>query len=446
MSPTFQAMPIRSALHTLALTAVALLLCVIYGKTHFYRDPGSAFYDPNRAFERRYSLHREGEAQNYIDDRVGGSGARDATTKAGVEPRVCAAFSTVKRESVQYIETAVGSVLHGLTEPERADLFLTVFFANINASVHPTWEQPWLRPLADDAYTYDDVPGSELSHLRTLEETRNFAEKGVFDYTYALQHCYDVGTPYVAMFENDTHFAHGWFVRALLALREIEAITTTTTSDNDENNGNVKSWLYMRLFNQERSTGWANRNVFGNNEHWIILAFASVILLPALFIRRRSPRRHTAATAAAASFHQFYHRHLGVLVVLALVTIPSFTILFFQSGKASLLPPAPGVFREAFGCCSQAMVFPRESVPGVIEFLRERREGQVDLLLDRYARESGLDTYALYPVQVQHVGSQSVRGTAVKEAQAVWSMAFENLKPATLRKEHLDMVSRFYGQ
>lgn len=44
------------------------------------------------------------------------------------------------------------------------------------------------------------------------------------------------------------------------------------------------------------------------------------------------------------------------LVAPALVLNPELVILFFQSGKATVLPPQPGVFAEAFGCCSQALI------------------------------------------------------------------------------------------
>ncbi|OAX83801.1 hypothetical protein ACJ72_01838 [Emergomyces africanus] len=64
-----------------------------------------------------------------------------------------------------------------------------------------------------------------------------------------------------------------------------------------------------------------------------------------------------------------------------------------------MLPPSPGAFQELFGGCSQAMIFPRERVLGLIEFLEKKGKGQVDLLLKDLANGEGFDTYALYPVQ-----------------------------------------------
>lgn len=278
-----------------------------------------------------------------------------------------------------HYQAAIGSLLTGLTPIERSDLYLTVLNANTNATEHPTWNKEWLERIVDDAYTYDVEPDT-LAHLQNLEETANYAEKGVFDYVYALKRCLDTQTPYILMLEDDILFARGWFVRTLQGLQEIKSTVT-------------KPWLYMRLFNQERSTGWASRDIGGNNEHWIVLGVASTILGAALLARRW--RRGSAS-----------HVDFGTLLVIALFTTPCLVILFFQSGKASLLPPSPGVHEEGFGCCSQALVFPREQVSSLIQFLEESGQGQVDLLINDSANKQGLARYALYPVQLQHMGKK----------------------------------------
>ena len=53
-------------LKVIALTLLLLLPFMIYGRTHFYRDPGSIFYDPHRAYKRQYSLQRENEALKFL--------------------------------------------------------------------------------------------------------------------------------------------------------------------------------------------------------------------------------------------------------------------------------------------------------------------------------------------------------------------------------------------
>lgn len=200
------------------------------------------------------------------------------------------------------------------------------------------------------------------------------------DYIYALQRCYKTGTPFVGMFEDDILLAQGWLVRTLLGLRQI-------TSQGNE----PSSWLFLRLFNQERSIGWASRHVGGNHEFWIIIGIAFCISAPAYLVNRRWRRARK------------FFDPITILMLVAIIN-PALVILFFQCGKASVLPPSPGVFKEPFGCCSQAMVFPREQVPVLIEFLQQKQKGQVDLLLNDLAQQKDLAQFALYPVQAQHIG------------------------------------------
>lgn len=228
-------------------------------------------------------------------------------------------------------------------------------------------------------YTYN-VSTAESERLQELEKERNFAKKGVFDYAYALEECHKMETPYVGIFEDDIMLADGWLVHLLSGLRHISASYKSN-----------KPWLYLRMFNQERSTGWSSRRIGGNNEYWIILGIWLAITPPVMFARRR--------WKAANSY-----LNPGSLFVLLAILIPSYVVLFFQSGKASLWPPSHGVADEPFGCCSQIMIFPREQVLPLVQFLRSKGQGQIDLMLNDRAIEEGLTRYALYPVMAQHIG------------------------------------------
>ena len=84
---------------------------------------------------------------------------------------------TVKRETKQYVDVAVGSLLEGLSEEERGKLWLYVLFADTDPSVHPSWKG-WLKRAADEVGAYV-VNNQTFHHLRTLEKERNWYEKGV---------------------------------------------------------------------------------------------------------------------------------------------------------------------------------------------------------------------------------------------------------------------------
>lgn len=283
-------------------------------------------------------------------------------------------------------QTSIASLLNGLTQEERASLYLSVLIAETKPEKHPSWSQPWLREAVDDMHTYSVTP-NEQAMLQMLEDNGSYKEKGVFDYVYALDRCYQTGAPFVGIFEDDIMMADGWFVRTLLGLRRLPPAAVDEAGE--EKTG---SWLFLRLFNQERSTGWAKRYVGGNNEHWICLGIGLAVTAVSMLARSQS------RTARA-------YLDRTTVAVVVLVLNPALVILFFQSGKASMLPPAPGVFEEPFGCCSQALVFPRAEIPRLADYLREMGRGQVDLLLKRHAKKMGLARYSIYPVIAQHIGS-----------------------------------------
>lgn len=240
------------------------------------------------------------------------------------------------------------------------------------------------------------------------------------------------------MFEDDILLADGWLVRTLQGLRVLESKTA----------GNPNSWLFMRLFNQERSTGWASHQIGGNNEFWIIpgvgLGIMTIAAVAGAVTRRLRQRQWQRTKKKAKALQPDISP--STLFVLVCVLNPALVLLFFQCGKASVLPPAPGVFEESFGCCSQAMVFPRAQAPLVMEYLRERGQGQIDLMLDRLAEETALERFALYPVLVQHIGVDSARKTERNEAQAIWSMAYEDLDEGVLARTHSRLVDEYYGR
>ncbi|SMR58810.1 unnamed protein product [Zymoseptoria tritici ST99CH_1E4] len=395
-------------------SVIFLLILVLYGSTHFYRDPGSIFFDRTRAFEQRYSLLRKAETQQFIADFQAGRKAEAAKNRS-----LCISLSSVGRKETSYLETTIASILQGLTTPERSDLYINILNAEPDPSHHPSWNRSWLHDAVDrfDGYSFKDP--QEETYITGLAEKEEFAEKGVYDYRTALQRCLDTDARYVAVFEDDVLLANGWLMQALSGLDKIAATT-------------VNQYLFMRLFNQERSIGWAGKNIGENHEYPIIFGITLFVSLSSMAIRRR---------------WQWTRRYLDVGTLLAItgILIPGLVILFYQCGKASLLPPSPGVVEESFGCCSQALIFPRESISPMMDYLQERKSGQVDLMLDQLAVERGYARYALYPVQAQHIGLESARKTQRDEAQAVWSMAFEDLEPKKLEAEHLRLARLRYG-
>ena len=91
------------AVRVLICFVVALCMALAYGSTHFYRDPGSVFFDRSRAYGRFYSQYREQQAKNYVN-QLANTQNKTQTAKAGDSPKICATFLTAKREGEQVIE------------------------------------------------------------------------------------------------------------------------------------------------------------------------------------------------------------------------------------------------------------------------------------------------------------------------------------------------------
>lgn len=291
------------------------------------------------------------------------------------------ALFAVSEPRINLSKTTIGSILEGLQPEERSDLYLSVLFTNTNPTIHPAWEQSWLDKLVDQYYTY---PGPDVLYqdLFRLEVTNSHAEKGIVDYTYALQNCYQQGARYVVMFEDDIILADGWFAHTLRALQDIENSSLKIPAE----------WLFMRLFNDEGFLGWGSQVIGSHNEFWITLGIVSGIL---------------GAVAIAKPRSKWARKHMvtGRLCVICLLAVPAFVILFFQAGKASALSSSPGVWEEPFGSfSSQGLVYPKWQIPRVVDYLRSKHRGQVDHLLQDLARETGLARHSLYPSQIQHIG------------------------------------------
>jgi hypothetical protein len=155
-------------------TAIAWLLAFFYCRGRYWRDPHSAFFKSETVYDQYYSKYRASQSQTFIEHAAGDTNLG----KAKGTPEICAAFVTVKRETTQYVDNAVASVLEGLTSGEREKLFLYVLFADTQTGRHPSWKQPWLENAVDVAVGYN-VTRDVLKNLIEWEEKKDWWSKGV---------------------------------------------------------------------------------------------------------------------------------------------------------------------------------------------------------------------------------------------------------------------------
>lgn len=99
------------------------------------------------------------------------------------------------------------------------------------------------------------------------------------------------------------------------------------------------------------------------------------------------------------------------IFIVGVVIVPAFIALAFMVGKHNLpwweYRGKDVVNMNTGGCCTQAIVFPREKVEGLRNFLMGVGHGQTDLMIEDYAEKEGMERAALGKQVVQHVGAQS---------------------------------------
>ncbi|KAH8599120.1 hypothetical protein B0O99DRAFT_649795 [Bisporella sp. PMI_857] len=393
------------------------LLAFTYCRFKFWRDPHSAFFKSDHVYDYHYTSYRRSQGLSYLSN----TSTALAAPKASSTPEICAAFVTVKREGEQYFDAALGSMLEGLTEDERKKLYVAILFADPSPEVHPSWGKEWLRAV-DWSGGYEvgeDVRG----YLRGLMERKEYKEKGVFDYLYTLELCHRTGAPYILMLEDDIIIADSWFIKTLHALRHISSTPA------------LSNYLYLRLFYTETVMRWRQTDFVYRRMDFVLLSSALTTFLLLHSIRRCKPGLRMSLDTPT-------------LLVLSLATVPSFIILLFMIGKYSLFPHlTQGVFiMNRYGCCSQALLFPRNRVPPMVQWFRDWKGvngwpyWNTDVMIDYYADQIKVDRLALGPQVLQHVGLKSSRDNSEINGRSTRAFWFEEYDPLVLRKEHDQLV------
>ncbi|OJJ99198.1 hypothetical protein ASPACDRAFT_1870260 [Aspergillus aculeatus ATCC 16872] len=372
-----------------------------------------------------YSLYREREAWHFISRHNSDSKPPDYV-KGGPTPSVCAAIVTVRRDLDHYFEASVGSLLEGLDERERRALYLRVLFADTDPGVHPSWGQKWVDRLVDSVETYN-VSEAELVHLQQLETERNFYEKGVSDYIYALQSCQKINASYIIIFEDDIVLATGWFSKTVKALKDI----ARREEAQRRREHHQSSWIYLRLFYTETALSWSDSD-WAYRHMPLVFGILMLSTFAVLVLLRRRPAHYVPQLRLRLDFMS--------IVVISVVCVPAFTALIYMIGKYSLSPLHGVVEMNKSGCCTQGLVFPSQQVDGLIAFLSSRGHGQTDSLIEEYADQTQRTRYALAPPQLQHVGLKSSRDNLDINTRSTWAFWFETNGPKVLNKEHTDLL------
>jgi hypothetical protein len=381
------------------------------------RDPTSIFFKPEKGYQSRYSQVRRKQATEFISaHNTTQTFGRPNTKNKG--KMLCVGIPSVGRHGTQYMPDTVGSLLEGLTFEERNDIFLMVFIPHTDPTTHPSYGETWLHELTDHVLTYN-LEDSAKQDVRIMEDEGGaFLTKGLYDYSYLLSKCAEQYTPYIAIFEDDIIAMDGWFHRTVDAIREAERQTVARHAKHD--------FLYVRLFYTERFMGW-------NSEDWATYLFWSLFAAGVLAAVLTSFRK---TKLVAKLCHTLGPR---CIILLSYSTLIAAILVFFALGRLTVLPIPIGVREMArFGCCSQALVFPRNKALELVSYFNDRHTGFTDVLIEEFAKQRDELRFAITPSLVQHVGRESSKytdqGPIIK--QGIWSFLFELYDPKKLKREH----------
>ncbi|RDH35352.1 hypothetical protein BDQ94DRAFT_158211 [Aspergillus welwitschiae] len=372
--------------------SVLYLLSISYYRSTSYRDPTSYFFDPNRAYEQRYSTHRIQEAKSFLSraDELP-SPAKPANEN---QATICIGIVTARRRREQYVGLTVASLLADLTESERSTIFLDLLIAHTDPSTHPIFSERWLEVLPDRVLLYPKEDNLDYEQIREWEEGGWYRNKTIYDFTHLMKDCYDTGADYVAMIEDDTLAAKGWLSSTLHAL---DVIQQRTVAGQD--------WVYLRLFYVDDLLGW-------NSEEWPSYLALSFVIWVALtgamvFIKRRFFK----STPASAIW------------MTSLFFIPAFIGLHFTAGRQTMWPIRSGVHEmNKYGCCSQGLVFPHRIVPQFLEHTDLTTDWLVDMMVEEIANKEEWKRHAVVPPVLQHIGATSSKGYGFdKSAKTIWN-------------------------
>jgi hypothetical protein len=231
------------------------------------------------------------------------------------------------------------------------------------------------------------------------------------------------------MLEDDVIAADSWLAKTTQSLRQIEKKAT-------EHGDPYFNWFYFRLFWFEPGMQWATDNASWVPHMYFTISLGTFVVSGLLLLSRRYKGRSEKCSKWGA----WWIPDGWTIIVLSLVTTPAFVILFFMVGKEGLMPTR-GVFPMRWGCCTQAMVYPRDQVPPLVEWIHEKDKVSIDVMVERYADEKRLERLAIAPQLMQQVGLSSTRDSKEEELRRIRALQFEDHDVVKLKKDHTKLTS-----
>lgn len=236
---------------------------------------------------------------------------------------------------------------------------------------------------------------TQLSSIVHVETTNDEHHKSVYmkekeDYVHGLEWCLKNRAKFSLMIEDDVLPPSDFIQRLKFVLRN------RTPSEG-------KRWAFLKLYYPEKWEGWAF-------EWRIVLELIVTALFGGLIL-----------TALAYLFQFFLAQtlpHKFEVIIMLLFSSTFVLYLLFSLGRPhwlslrTLNPHFSSVVSSP-GCCTPAVVYPQAHLADLIEYLRNSESSRklpIDLALDKFANERGLEHLLVVPNMVKHIGFVSSLG------------------------------------
>lgn len=407
---------------------LAYFLVYLYLRFSCYADPGSYFFDPDRAYTPKFSHVRVQEALEFLESVRPAQGS--ATPNAELEslsqpstgstrdpPKLCIGIPTWGQRTQQYLPQTLASLVDTLSHEERSSIHIKVFIVDGVPAQHPSYKAPWLRRLADEVLVYDGLYNrTRVSHSPAEEQTSTNLpltltkqQKSAFDFSQLADACYESQATFFALVEDDVITSRDWYDRLIKGTTELE----------EKYREGSRDWLYLRLFYSETFLGWNNEE-WPMYWRWIFAAYAVVTSVLVLGTRAAACLWPQPLLRPANATRQLCFSVLGLWM-------PLIILLYFLAGRLSMQPMRHGLQQmPSYGCCSQGLVFPRRHLEKLSQSFLHPPEDKLfpDQIIERWADGEGLLKWALVPSVLQHIGRMS-SSTGGGMRKATWNFRFE---------------------
>lgn len=294
------------------------------------------------------------------------------------DPEFCVVIPSVSRPAkVRYLTQVVAALLPQITHHNFVYTVLNVEGANHTEAINL----------------------SSLVHVetRTGRHSKDVYMNEKEDYVRSLKWCLEKGATFSVILEDDVLPTGDFFHRLKFVLQ----YRMPTDSS---------KWAFLKLYYPEKWEGWGNEwrlvlELVVTSLCGGILLSLLIYVFQLLLVQTLPSKLEFLVVESLSS--------ILILYVLLSVGRPHWLSLRSWSHHLSSVVSSPG-------CCTPAVVYPQVHLADLIKYLENTKCSEhfpVDLALDKFASEKGLEHLLVVPNMVKHIGFVSSLGKGGKRPQ-----------------------------